>query len=160
MDNDDRFYVRLFKENGIYSGHSVDWEQLPKEDAKIQDLKAKRELKVEKVELDKLHKSFSNSMFGFIDFLPTIAAFAPVLKTSIEQQLIQDFLDENCTSKSESEFFDDFELHMEKYDRFNKVQSARESMNMIADQVPKMLTIGVVSNLEHHMNQLIRQILA
>jgi len=160
MPNSENFYVRLLKEGKKYVGHQISFDTNfnEKPDENIDKGEETKELPKD-VEFYKIHNEFSHSMFGYIDILPIIATFAPLITHGIQQRHIARFLNENCVEKNKTEKCAVFSIPINKYSKFNEILEAQKTSHHVSKQVPKMLTIGVVSSLEYHMVLLMREIL-
>lgn len=163
MSNPTHFYVRLHKKDGRYSGHRLEFENFfrekheenEEEPEKAEDSSAQSD----HAEIKRIHAEFAQSMFGYIDVLPLIATLAPSMVHGIQQRHIANFLEENCSEKTEKEENEDFVVPIEKYGEFGNIVETSFTTELVAKQVPKMLTIGVVSSLEHLMALLFKEIL-
>ncbi len=156
MENSESFYVCFYKDkDGNRIGHAAS----PKNDFPEKVPTTIDLHQTEITPISELFNNFCKSMLGYIDMLPAIAAMGSVISKGIRESKLTGFCQSKARRQQIEKERDIYELDLSKYTEFRSIDLRADAAQFIGKQVPKMLLIGIVSGLDHHISQLVRYII-
>lgn len=98
-------------------------------------------------------------MNGYMDMLPMLASIGTAIPFVILDAELGRFCDENGQIVESSDAYDILSLPIEKFSDFKSINNRVESGQIVSAQIPRMLLIGIVSSLDHHLVQIMKEVI-
>ncbi|MEX4009245.1 hypothetical protein [Neoaquamicrobium sediminum] len=152
----DSFYVCFYKgRDGDRIGHGVSSKnEFPKKlSITIDQDNGKSDKK-----FGEIFKEFCDSMNGYMDMMPLLAGIGSAITYNIRESELVRFCEENSLSRLSDGNREIFEIPLSRVGDFNSIDLRHRGGQLVSKQIPKMLLMGVVSSLDHHIAQLMREV--
>ncbi len=152
------FYVCFYKnKSGDRIGHGISTKnEFPDNIVKIIDNDSSTK---NRSKFQEIYSSFCDSMNGYMDMLPLVAGIGAAITYNIRESELIGFCKENMKSHKDFERREVFELPLSRIGEFQSIDRRHHSGELVSKQIPKMLLMGVVSSLDHHIAQLMREVI-
>jgi hypothetical protein len=101
---------------------------------------------------------FVSAMLGYIEFVPPIIGVGTMVSQGLLLSALRKFLEANSSRTEKSKTREIFEVPREFYLEFKRLQDTHSAAIDISHDVPRMLTVGLVSTYEYHLSRLMKEI--
>lgn len=158
MDEPNHFFVCIYLKDGRKVGHSVSLERnFPETINDTRKAEGPEQAKEREPGFSSSFSDFVRSIFGFIEFVPLILAFTPAF-SQIMMEGFEQFLVQKSIGKTQDANRIIYELGAVHFGEFRRLAESFSSATRTSRDIPRMLTVGLVSAFEYHLGQLMHQI--
>jgi hypothetical protein len=99
---------------------------------------------------------FTRSLSGYIEFGFFFAGMAPFLSAAMASSAPREFIEKAGTKLTETPELRTFKAPFNSLGEFNRLVRSITAMQTSAREVPRMLTVGLLSTLEFYIGQIMR----
>jgi uncharacterized small protein (DUF1192 family) len=108
--------------------------------------------------MNEITTKFINTMMGYLEYVPLILQITPVVSHKMVSTSLQTFLDSVCVSCDRASDRNIYTLRMEDFPAFRRFDENLSAAASTSRALPRMLTVGLVTSLEYHINLLMKEI--
>ncbi len=154
------FYVCVYFEKGEAIGHRGGFDSNFPDTLDGSEANKEQIPKIKRSGMRDISKNFISSMMGYLEYVPIILTLTPTVSHRMVSQSLQTFLESKCSSceRGEDRVIYQFDLHdAPAIRRFEENLSAATSTSR---SLPRLLTVGLVTSLEYHINLVMKELAA
>src|SRR5665647_423903 len=97
-------------------------------------------------------------MMGYLEYVPLILYFAPRVSAQMVQTALKDFMEKNCITSERSESKILYKFSRDKFASVRRFEENLGAAQITSRSLPRLLTVGLVSALEYHLNLVMKEI--
>jgi hypothetical protein len=151
------YYMCVYLRDGKPIGH----EGKPKNDfpASLEDAgKKPAEPKILPSGMEVISDQFISAMMGYLEYVPLILSMAPNVSFRMVVHSLQKFLEENCVSCERTPERVVYKFNLDQYPNVKRFQENMDAARSTSLALPRLLTVGLVTTLEYHLNLTMKEI--
>jgi hypothetical protein len=151
------YYVCVYLEDGEPIAHvGSQTKEFPQKFSKNDDENSK----VRRSSLKEVSEQFVSAAMGYLDYVPLILSFAPLISRGMVQDAHLKYLEANCVSCERTETRAIYEFGSESFVDLRRFQENLSAAQSTIRSLPRLLTVDLVTSLEYHLNLIMKEIAA
>jgi len=113
---------------------------------------------VSRSQMKDISDQFMSAMMGYLEYVPLILVMAPNLSHRMVTHSLQKFLEKNCVSAERTPDRIVYKFNLDQYPEIRRFQENMTAAMSTSFVLRRLLTVGLVTTLEFHLNLLMKEI--